>query len=98
MGYNRVSECSSRESKLSIEVKRKRADYLFLDIALLPSGEMELMDAAEMDEALQQGIISTAEYDLAWREANRLMGDIRSNTFALLSLTSAHRDRLLQRV
>ena len=41
-------------------------DDLYLDIALLPSGEIALLDADELDRALQQGLISQEDHDLAW--------------------------------
>jgi len=70
-------------------------DDLYLDIAMLPSGEIELLDVAELDRAWWQGSISQADHDLAWREAKRIMDEIGRGEFALLKLAEPHRNRLL---
>lgn len=70
-------------------------DDLYLDIAMLPSGEIELLDVAELDRAWRQGSISQADHDLAWREAKRIMDEIGRGEFALLKLAEPHRNRLL---
>ncbi|MFL5692931.1 MAG: hypothetical protein ACJ795_14095 [Ktedonobacteraceae bacterium] len=54
------------------------------------------MDADELDDALQQGIISQADHDLAWRETKRLLQEIEQGTFSVLSLGTQHREALLR--
>lgn len=44
-----------------------------LDIVLLPSGEIFLLDEDELKEALDNKIITKAQYDNAYSEANRIM-------------------------
>lgn len=47
-------------------------DDLFLDIVLLPSGEVIQKDDDELEEAYLNGIIDKSLYNLAWDEANNL--------------------------
>ncbi len=70
-------------------------DDLYLDIAMLPSGETKLLDADELDRALREGSVSGEDHDLAWREATRLIADIQRGSLKLLRLGTEHRDRLL---
>ena len=70
-------------------------DDLYLDIAVLPTGEVELLDADELEEALTTGAINAEEYQLAWREANQLLAQIAQKKFPLLSMSAAHREMLL---
>ncbi len=71
-------------------------DDLYLDIALLPTGEMMILDEEELEEALQDGTVSQADYELAWHETNRLLKLIEQDAFTLLKLGEAHREWLLQ--
>ena len=71
-------------------------DDLYLDIVVWPSRETLLLDDDDLMDALQHGDIAQADYDLAWREANRLTRQIERNEFALLDLCLAHRQTLLQ--
>lgn len=70
-------------------------DDLYLDLVISPAMEVELKDADELLAARENGDISTAAFDLAWREANRLMDCIAHNQFALLALSGVHRRMLL---
>ncbi len=70
-------------------------DDLFLDLVVSPAMEIELKDADELLAARESGEISTAEFDLAWREADRLMERLAHNQFGLLALSDAHRSILL---
>ena len=65
-------------------------DDLYLDIAVLPTGEALLLDADELEEALTQGLVSQEEYELAWQEANRLLREVESGSMGLLALTPVH--------
>jgi uncharacterized protein len=47
-------------------------DDLFLDIVLLPSGEIIEKDADEIEDALTKGTIDKPLYDLAWNEVENL--------------------------
>lgn len=71
-------------------------DDLYLDLVVSPSMEVELKDADELLSARESGEISSAEYDLALREVNRLMDCIASNRFGLFALSDLHRQMLLK--
>jgi predicted RNA-binding protein associated with RNAse of E/G family len=49
-------------------------DDLYLDVVVRPTGEVLLLDEDELELALAAGYVTPAEYDLAWREARRLLG------------------------
>jgi uncharacterized protein len=49
-------------------------DDLYLDIVVSPDGRFEVQDADELEDALKAGVISQAQFDLAWLETNRLVG------------------------
>lgn len=51
-------------------------DDLYLDIVVYPTGEIQLLDEDELEEALNDGIITKEEYDLAYKETKRLMKEI----------------------
>lgn len=69
---------------------------LYLDLLIFPTGGCHIVDADELDEALQTGVINTDLHTLAWREARQLQTIIQADAFALLSLTDSHRLQLLQ--
>lgn len=71
-------------------------DDLYLDVIVSPDGRMELLDALELDDALQAGLVSSLEYNLAWREADSIMTALEADLFPLLWLSEEHKDRLLQ--
>jgi uncharacterized protein len=49
-------------------------DDLYLDVVVSPDGQFEIKDADELEAALNAGVISLAQFDLAWLETNRLVG------------------------
>jgi predicted RNA-binding protein associated with RNAse of E/G family len=59
---------------------------LFLDIVVLATGEIILLDEDELEEALEDGSIDQKMYDLAWTEANRIILLIREQKFPLLHI------------
>ena len=71
-------------------------DDLYLDLIVSPTMEIEVKDADELLSALENGIISTAEYDLAWHAANRLIEQFSKNQLGCLGLSDVHRALLLQ--
>lgn len=71
-------------------------DDLYLDIVVAPSGELRLLDVEELDDALKEGVISGFEYDLAWREADRLLLALEEDMFPLLWVGDEHRRQLLE--
>lgn len=71
-------------------------DDLFLDIVVLPSGEVIQKDSEELDEALLIGTIEKSLYNLAKQEANSINSLIKEGRFTLLQLSEEHKDILLQ--
>lgn len=70
-------------------------DDLFLDIVLLPSGEVIELDADEIEDALSKGIIDKSLYDLAWNEVKNLKSLISNGDFDLVKLSKSHKEVLL---
>ncbi len=73
-------------------------DDLYLDIDVSPSGQMDLLDVDELDDALRRGLVTPVEYELAWREADRIIMAIEADQFPLLWLSDSHKERLLKLV
>jgi predicted RNA-binding protein associated with RNAse of E/G family len=73
-------------------------DDLFLDIVVLPSGEVVQKDADELEEALSKGIIDKEQYNLAWDESARINAYIKEDNFSLLKLSEDHKDLLLKKL
>ncbi|OIU68846.1 DUF402 domain-containing protein [Rossellomorea aquimaris] len=69
-------------------------DDLFLDLVLLPSGDLIVLDAEELEDALSTGTIDQLQYELAWDEANRLKESISSGSFDLIKLSRDHMELL----
>lgn len=70
-------------------------DDLYLDIIFLPGDKIELIDVDELDEALEQGVISDDEYNLAWNEASALLTQLKEERFPLVPLAEQYRVSLL---
>ena len=70
-------------------------DDLYLDVIATPDGNIDLLDADELDEALRLGKVTREEHALAWREARRLVSLLEANALSLPALASAHRRLLL---
>jgi uncharacterized protein len=73
-------------------------DDLYLDWVVLPTGEMELLEADELQEALNDSIIDQALFDLAWKEADHLQGLLASGELRQLSNSHVHREWLLRQM
>ncbi|MBM7578638.1 DUF402 domain-containing protein [Jeotgalibacillus terrae] len=69
-------------------------DDLFLDLILLPGGELIVKDADELDEALDNQVIDQKLYDLAWKEAETLIDLIKKERFEPVRLSYYHKDKL----
>lgn len=80
--------------KNSIENNVPWMDDLFLDIILLPSGELIEKDSDELEEAFAKGVISRTLYDLAWNEFNHIKEQINSDKFHLVNLSNQHKNAL----
>ncbi|MGA5692669.1 DUF402 domain-containing protein [Cytobacillus pseudoceanisediminis] len=84
--------------KNSIENNIPWMDDLFLDIVLLPSGEIIEKDAEELEEAYKMGIIDRSLYDLAWNEQNIIKKQINRDEFQLVNLSNRHKEILLDKL
>ncbi|WP_404460643.1 DUF402 domain-containing protein [Sutcliffiella horikoshii] len=65
-------------------------DDLFLDIIVLSTGEIIQKDADELEEALTSGTINQAQYQLAWKVANKINKQIENNDFQLMGQATSH--------
>lgn len=70
-------------------------DDLFLDIVVLPSGEIFQLDDDELEVALLSKVIDESLYDLARREARCITELIVEDKFNLLQLSYNHKGLLL---
>jgi uncharacterized protein len=61
-------------------------DDLYLDVVVDPDFRLEIQDADELEDALNAGVISQAQFDLAWRETNRLVGLLETGELNLRNL------------
>ncbi|WKA56643.1 DUF402 domain-containing protein [Planococcus shixiaomingii] len=71
-------------------------DDLFLDIVLLPTGQVIEKDKDELEEALSLGVISRDYYNLAWREFYKILEQINTNTFIYSHLSLVHKEELIK--
>ncbi|WP_252503814.1 DUF402 domain-containing protein [Sporosarcina sp. Marseille-Q4943] len=65
-------------------------DDLFLDLIVLPSGEIIEKDIDELGAALDSQIITYDEFELAWTEFDRIKTMVAENSFELLEMTHEH--------
>ncbi|WP_193726946.1 DUF402 domain-containing protein [Paenibacillus guangzhouensis] len=54
-------------------------DDLFLDLVILPSGVHIVLDAEELEEALERAVITSEQYELAWRTLHTLQQGIETS-------------------
>ena len=71
-------------------------DDLFLDIILLPNGDIILKDSEELESALSEGLITEELYLIAWKEANRINQLLVTDQFNIIKKTDVHRLLLLE--
>ena len=65
-------------------------DDWFLDLIVLPTGEIIEKDIDEIEAARNSQTITDDEYERAWSEFNRLKKMLATNNFDLLELTKQH--------
>ncbi|MDQ0351937.1 putative RNA-binding protein associated with RNAse of E/G family [Alkalibacillus filiformis] len=73
-------------------------DDLFLDIVVLPNGQVFLLDEEELQDAFAYGTIDESLYNLAGQEANRLLRMIELGQFKLFKYTEVHKEELLKKL
>ncbi|RAZ81618.1 DUF402 domain-containing protein [Planococcus halotolerans] len=71
-------------------------DDLFLDIILLPNGDIIQKDAEELEVALSEGVITEEFYRIAWDEAKRITLLLEQDRFELIKKTKEHRLLILE--
>ena len=69
---------------------------LFLDIVVLPTGEVIEKDKDEIEEALQNNLITKAQYELAYETFHRVLNQIQEGTFKYFDLSLKHHNYLLK--
>lgn len=84
--------------KNSIENNIPWMDDLYLDIVLLPSGDVIEKDADELEVAYSKGIIDKFLYDLAWGELNNIKRLISKGNFELVNLCNQHKEILVDKL
>lgn len=60
-------------------------DDLYLDIVVLPRGELVILDGDELEEALKKGDVTEGEYKLAWAETKKLVKEINEGKSHILN-------------
>lgn len=58
-------------------------DDLYLDVVLLPSGHVFLLDEDELEEALEWGRITKSQYELSVTEASRFISHVKEHPVIL---------------
>jgi predicted RNA-binding protein associated with RNAse of E/G family len=69
-------------------------DDLYLDVVVLPSGEVFLLDEDELEDAVRKGVVSNKDAALARKTAGRLLSAIRNGRFRYFTLSLKHRKAL----
>jgi len=70
-------------------------DDLYLDLVKTPGGELELLDADELDDARAAGLITPEQHAFAWAETRRLEPLVAAETLPAMRLAADHRALLL---
>ena len=65
-------------------------DDLYLDLIVVPSGQLIEKDVDEVEQALLDGDISQKQYDKAWATFKKLKGDIEGGKCELLRVSKQH--------
>ena len=73
-------------------------DDLYLDIIVLPTGEIIEKDKDELLDALKNQEITQQRFDFAYKIFNHVLAQIKNNTFYYFSLSTIHRDLLLDSI
>ena len=71
---------------------------LFLDIVVLPTGEIIEKDKDELEEALQNNWITQSQYELAYQTFHRVLKQIQDGTFIYFDLSLKHHGYILEKI
>ena len=69
-------------------------DDLYLDVIFTPTGEIRIIDQEELQEALDQKIITQKEFDLAYKVANSLINQLQGKKEEIIKFTRKYFDIL----
>ncbi|MGF2715920.1 DUF402 domain-containing protein, partial [Bacillus cereus] len=61
-------------------------DDLYLDVVLLPNGEVYVLDEDELEEAYKIGEVTKEEYELAWNTTKWIIATIKNRKFYWISI------------
>ena len=76
--------------KIGKENSTPYEDDLYLDVLLIPNGEITLLDEDELQLAYDRLEISKEIYDMAYNEANQLINKLRNNTYKVKGFTDEY--------
>jgi len=62
-------------------------DDLYLDVVVLPSGEVVLLDEDELIDALERGVITQGDFELAYSIANNIMDGMAKDIIHLANMS-----------
>lgn len=71
---------------------------LFLDIVLLNTGRIFLLDKDELDEALEEKVITKNQYELAKEIANKILESLPNKKEELDKLTRKYLEKLIKKI
>lgn len=72
-------------------------DDLYLDVVVLPSGQILLLDEEELDDALDKNEINKYEYELAYHEAEKLIDSVKNGENNLIRNTEIYLNHMFSR-
>ena len=67
---------------------------LYLDIILTPSGEIRFIDKEELQEALDRGIVTQDDFDLAYKVADNIINRLQGNLDKIIEFTKKYLELL----
>ena len=70
-------------------------DDLYLDVLVVPNGEIKLLDEDELETARKRLEINENEYKMAYKEANNLMEKLKNNKEKLKKFTDKYLKELI---
>ncbi|QWG85573.1 DUF402 domain-containing protein [Bacillus mycoides] len=69
-------------------------DDLYLDVVLLPNGEIYVLDEDELEDAYKIGDVTKEEYELAWNTTKWIIATIKNRKFYWISILDKEIEKL----
>ncbi|PFI22644.1 DUF402 domain-containing protein [Bacillus cereus] len=69
-------------------------DDLYLDVVVLPNGEIYVLDEDELEDAYKMGDVTKAEYELAWHTTKWIIAAIQNREFYWISILEKEIEKL----